>query len=229
MKRLLVCIASFFIIFSTIQPYAYAENAKLNMRIEECADLLDEVMQMPEISIPRDLLAKAKAIAIFPSVIKGGFIFGGRFGKGVALRRNRNTGEWSAPSFYTVAGGSWGLQIGGQLIDLILVITNDRGMKALLKDKFTLGGDIAGSAGPVGRNAEMSTDLMLKAGILSYSRSKGLFAGLTLKGAVVAPDNKANELYYGKAISAEDILIEHEVRPTPKAKELIKLLDKYSN
>jgi len=228
MRKLLLGIAYFFVMISFLSTNALAENAKLNMRIDDCADLLDEVMQMPEESIPRDLLAKAKAIAIFPSVLKGGFIFGGRFGNGVVLKRDRSTGRWSAPSFYTVAGGSWGLQIGGQVIDLILVVTNERGMRALLQDKFTMGGDLAGSAGPVGRNAEIGTDLMLKAGILSYSRSKGLFAGLTLKGAVLAPDNKSNRRYYDEDITAEDILMEQSVKPTKKGKELISVLRKYA-
>jgi len=228
MRKLCTGIAYFFVVFSLVATSAYAGSAKLNMRIDDCADLLDEVMQMPEQSIPEDLLAKAKAIAIFPSVLKGGFIFGGRYGNGVVLKRDKRSGKWSAPSFYTIAGGSWGLQIGGQVIDLILVITNDRGMRALLQDKFTLGGDLAGSAGPIGRNAEIATDLMLKAGILSYSRSKGLFAGLTLKGAIITPDSKSNETYYGKPVSAEEILIEQSVEPTKNCKELISILRKYA-
>jgi len=209
-------------------PLVYADNAKLDMRIDECDDLIREIMQMPEKSIPADLLAKASGIAIFPSVLKAGFIFGGRYGNGVVLHRDKETGKWSAPSFYTVAGGSWGLQIGGQIIDLVLVITNERGMKSLLNDKFTLGGDAAASAGPVGRNAEIATDLLLKAGILSYSRSKGLFAGITLKGAILAPDSKANEAYYGEKLTVEDILMDNKVKPTKEAQELINTIKKYS-
>ena len=220
----LLCFAVIYL-FSSI---VYAEDAKLDMRIDECRELVDEIMQMPEESIPRDLLADAKGIAIFPSVIKGGFILGARYGKGVLLHRDKKTGKWSAPSFYTLAGGSWGLQIGGQVIDLILVITNERGMKSLLQNKFTMGADAAVAAGPVGRNTEAATDLHLKANILSYSRSKGLFAGVTLKGAVVSPDNKANELYYGKMVSAEEILIEGDVKPSREAKKLINTIRKYS-
>lgn len=221
---LLLCLA----IVHLCSNIVYADNAKLDMRIDECDDLVREIMQMPEKSIPADLLAKASGIAIFPSVLKGGFIFGGRYGTGVVLHRDKATGKWSAPSFYTIAGGSWGLQIGGQIIDLILVITNERGMKGLLQDNFTMGGDAAASAGPVGRNAEVATDLLLKAGILSYSRSKGLFAGITLKGAVLAPNAKANEAYYGEKLTSTDILMDNKVKPTKKAQELISTIEKYS-
>lgn len=123
-------------------------------------------------------------------------------------------------------GGSWGLQIGGQVIDLILVITNERGIKGLLQDKFTIGGDIAVSAGPVGRNAEAGTDLLLKAGILSYSRSKGLFAGIAINGAVIMPDEEANKIYYGQELTAEEILLQKKIRPTPTARKLITTLKK---
>jgi len=221
-------VCSFFVFFCVMQSLVYAEDAKLDMRIGECKDLIDEIMQMPEKSIPEDLLAKASGIAIFPSVIKGGFVFGGNYGKGIVMHRDKKTGVWSAPSFYTIAGGSWGLQIGGQLVDLVLVITNERGMKGLLQDKFTLGTDAAASAGPVGRNAEIGTDVLLKASILSYSRSKGLFAGVTIKGAVVAPDNKANELYYGKPLSAEEIIMQNKAKPSKKAAELIDTIKSYS-
>lgn len=206
---------------------ALADNAKLDMRIDECKDLIDEVMGMPDNAIPAKLLADCSGIAIFPSVLKGGFIFGGGFGRGVVLYHDKGTRTWSAPSFYTIAGGSWGLQIGGQIIDLILVITNERGMKGLLQDKFIIGGDIAASVGPVGRNAEVGTDLLLKAAIVSYSRSKGLFIGIALKGAVIMPDKKANMNYYGKGLSAEEILMGNEVRPTKTARELINTLKRY--
>jgi len=216
------------LVFNLFLTDAYADNSTLDMRISESTDLMDEIMQMPESSIPSKLLTNASAIAIFPSMIKGGFVFGGSFGRGVVLHFDKNTLRWSAPSFYTIAGGSWGLQIGGQAIDLILVITNERGMKGLLQDRFTIGGDAAASAGPVGRNAEAGTDLFLKASILSYSRSRGLFAGITLKGTAIMPDNKANESYYGRAVSAEDILMNEKVRPSRKAIILIDKLRKYA-
>lgn len=223
MEKLFYLIICFTFLCLTVSV-ALADTASLDMRIDECKDLIDEVMEMPDKAIPAKLLAKCSGIAIFPSVLKGGFIFGGRFGRGVVLYHDKDTGTWSAPSFYTIAGGSWGLQIGGQVIDLILVITNERGMKGLLQDRFTIGGDIAASAGPVGRNAEVGTDLLLKAGIVSYSRSKGLFAGIALKGAVVMPDKEANMTYYGKELSAEEILMGKKVRPTRTAHELINTL-----
>lgn len=220
LSRLVICLAVACLSVSV----AAAQEAKLDMRIDECKDLLEEVMEMPDKSIPTDLLENCSGVAIFPSVIKGGFVFGGRYGKGVVLHRDKKTGDWSAPSFYTIAGGSWGLQIGGQVIDLVLVIPSERGMKGLLQNKFTIGGDAAVSAGPIGRNAEAGTDLLLKGGVLSYSRSKGLFAGISLKGAVIMPDNKANELYYKQQLSTEDILMARKVKPTKTAKELIRIL-----
>jgi len=209
-------------------PCVFADNTSLNIKISEADDLIREIMQMPEQSIPADLLSKAEGIAIFPSVLKGGFIFGARYGTGVALHRDKNTRKWSAPCFYRIAGGSWGLQIGGQIIDLILVITNERGMKGLLQNNFTLGGDAAVSAGPIGRNAEASTDLFLKAGILSYSRSKGLFAGIALDGAVLSPIADANENYYNQKLTSYDILMANKVQPTAEGRALIATIDKYS-
>lgn len=221
---LFLVFASFILPAST----AFADDAKLNRRVEECADLLEEIMQMPDKAIPEDLLSKSAGVAIFPSVLKGGFFLGGRYGKGVVLYHDKKTGRWSAPAFYTIGGLSYGLQIGGQAIDLILVITSKRGMESLLKDNITLGGDLAASAGPMGRNAEASTDLLLKAGILSYSRSRGLFAGISIKGAVFKLDSESNKSYYGEDVTAEEILFKRTVRPTPAGRELIKTLRKYS-
>ncbi|NQT89813.1 MAG: lipid-binding SYLF domain-containing protein, partial [Candidatus Omnitrophica bacterium] len=163
MKRFCVCLLTFSLL-CLASPAVSADNTGLDMRIDNCDDLFGDIMQMPDKGIPTDLLAKCSGVAIFPSVIKGGFIFAGRFGKGVIMHRNKKTGAWSAPAFYTIAGGSWGLQIGGQITDLVLVINNERGMKGLLQSKFTIGGDASCAAGPVGRNVEVSTDLFLKAG-----------------------------------------------------------------
>ena len=221
-----VCLCMLFVV-SVVSP-ACADNSKLNIKISEADDLLREMMQMPEQSIPADLLSKAEAIVIFPSMLKGGFIFGARYGTGVALHRDKTTRQWSAPCFYRIAGGSWGLQIGGQVVDLILVVTSDRGMKGLLQNNFTLGGDAGVSAGPVGRNAEIATDLYLKAGIFSYSRSKGLFAGIALDGAVVSPIADANEKYYGQKLTSYDILMANKVKPTKEGKALIATIGKYS-
>ena len=192
MKKILLFVLVSLFILSTSPVYAQA--AKLDRRIEECTDLFEEVMQMPDKAIPEDLLSKCSGVAIFPSVLKGGFFIGGRYGKGVVLYRDKRTGKWSTPAFYTIGGLSYGLQIGGQAIDLILVITSKRGVKALLDDSVTLGGDLAASAGPMGRNAEAETDLYLKAGILSYSRSRGLFAGISLKGGLIKQDKEARSV-----------------------------------
>ena len=228
MKVLCAMLCLFFFLAVFVVSPACADNSKLNIKISEADDLIREIMQIPEQSIPADLLAKAEGIVIFPSVLKGGFIFGARYGTGVALHRDKKTRKWSAPCFYRIAGGSWGLQIGGQVVDLVLVITNERGMKGLLENNFTLGGDAAVSAGPVGRNAEIATDLFLKAGIVSYSRSKGLFAGVALDGAVLSPVADANEKYYGKKLTSYDILMANKVEPTAEGNALILTINKYS-
>ena len=207
--------------------HAREKGGALDERILECADVFEEIMDMPDSAIPQDLLSKCYGIAIFPSVLKGGFIVGARYGKGIILYHDRKSNRWSAPAFFTIKGLSYGLQVGGQAIDLILIITNDRGMKSFLDNSITLGGDLAVAAGPVGRDVEASTDLKLKAGILSYSRSKGLFAGISLKGAVIKQDQKSNESYYGNDITAEEILFEAKVNPTLSGKKLIRVLESY--
>jgi lipid-binding SYLF domain-containing protein len=174
---------------------AAAQSAK-------AARVFDEIMGTRERSIPRDLLDKAEAVAIFPSVIKAGFIVGGRGGRGVISRRV--TGGWSAPAFFDLAGGSIGLQIGASSTDFILLFMNENAVESLLGDKFEIGGEGSAAAGPVGRSASASTDVRLNAQILSYSRSRGAFAGLELKGVVIKPDNEDNHQVYG--MSARDIL-----------------------
>jgi len=206
-----------------------AEDRELDQKIQECTYLLKEIMDMPDKSIPEDLLSKSSGIAIFPSVLKGGFIISGRYGKGIVLYHDKESGLWSPPAFYTVGGLSYGFQIGGQAIDLILVITNERGMKSFLSDKVSFGGDLAVSAGPVGRNVAADTDILMKASIFSYSRSKGIFAGVALKGAIMNPDNKSNRRYYNQDVSAEEILFRSKVAPTPTVSKLIEFLEIYSN
>jgi SH3 domain-containing YSC84-like protein 1 len=228
MKCLWVVLCACLVLTCLTVVSACADNSKLNIKISEADDLIREIMQMPEESIPADLLRKAEGIVIFPSVLKGGFIFGARYGTGVALHRDKKSRQWSAPCFYRIAGGSWGLQIGGQVVDLILVITSDRGMKGLLENNFKLGADAGVSAGPVGRNAEVGTDLYLKAGMLAYSRSKGLFAGVALDGAVISPIADANEKYYGQELTSYDILMANKVKPTSEGIDLIATLNKYS-
>ena len=168
---------------------------------QEASDTFTEIMNVPDKGIPRDLLDKAEAIGVF-EVVKAGFIVGGRSGHGVISRRVK--GGWGAPAFYNLNGGSFGLQIGAAKLELILLFMNTGAVESLMQDKFEMGGEGSVAAGPVGRSAAASTDAQLKAQILSYSRSKGLFAGLELKGVVISPDNNDNEPVYG--IKANEIL-----------------------
>ena len=193
-------------------------------RVEDASDVVEDVMKVAEKSIPRDLLQKAKAIVVFPGTVKAAFIVGGQGGKGVAIRRI-GTG-WSAPAFLNMAGGSFGAQIGGQKTDYVLVIMNEKGLSNLLQDKFELGGEGSVSAGPVGRTASASTNATMDAEILSYSRSKGLFAGVSLKGVVISQDQDMNQAVYQK--SAHDILGNTGVPSAEAPKSLQKLSDTVS-
>ena len=169
---------------------------------ENASRVFEQIMGAPDRSIPKDLLDRAEAVAVFPGMIKAGFVVGGRGGSGVISRRV--TGGWSAPAFFHMGGASVGLQIGAAKTDLVLLFMNEDALKGLLGDKLEIGGEASAAAGPVGRTASASTNLRLDAGILSYSRSKGLFAGLELKGAVINPDNNLNEALYG--LKAKDVL-----------------------
>jgi lipid-binding SYLF domain-containing protein len=175
-----------------------SKNAKrvadATSQAQKAAQVFTEIMNIPDQAIPQKLLDKAEAIAVFPSVIKAGFIVGGRGGRGVISRRVK--GGWSAPAFFNLAGGSFGLQIGASKTDFVLLFMNDEALGGLLKDKFEIGGEGSVAAGPVGRSASASTDVLLKAGIISYSRSKGLFAGLEIKGVVISADNDDNLAVY---------------------------------
>jgi SH3 domain-containing YSC84-like protein 1 len=168
----------------------------------QAAEAFADIMNVKDQAIPKELLDKAEAIAVFPGVVKAAFIFGGRGGQGVISRRIK--GGWSAPAFFNLSGGSFGAQIGAQKTDYVLLIMNQDGINGLLKDKFELGGEASVAAGPVGREAAASTNPRLNAGILSYSRSKGAFIGAALKGAVISPDNDLNEAVYH--IKANEIL-----------------------
>ena len=169
----------------------------------DAAKVFTEIMNVRERAIPKELLDKAEAIAVFPGVIKAAFIFGGKGGQGVISRRTRK--GWTAPAFFNLSGGSFGAQIGATKTDYVLLIMNQDGLNGLLKDKFEIGGEVGVAAGPVGREAAASTNPRLDAGILSYSRSKGAFIGAALKGAVISPDNDLNEaVYEGK--KAKDVL-----------------------
>lgn len=173
-------------------------------RVREAATIFGEIMNAEDQAIPRAILGKAEAIAVFPSTVRAGFVVGGQRGRGIISARN--TGGWSAPGFLTLTGGSFGLQIGGQAADIILVINNRRGLENLVANQFTLGADASVAAGPVGRDAKAATDVQMRAEILSYSRARGLFAGVTINGSTIRPDRDANERFYGKRLETKQII-----------------------
>jgi len=196
-------------------------------RAVKAADVLTEIMQIPENGIPNELMERAEAIAVFPHVIKGAFGVGGEFGHGLVSER-RADGRWSAPSFVKIGGGNFGLQLGVQSTDLVLVFTSRDGFKGLLDGKVKLGADAAVAAGPVGRKAQVATDVLLKSPVLAYSRSKGLFAGIALDGSVVSIDDSANRKVYGKDFTAQDILIDGKARINDDVAPFVRVLEKYS-
>ena len=179
-------------------------------RLTMATRVMDEIMEAPDSSIPKSVLNDAAGVTIFPSTIKAGFIFGGHRGKGVVLARDPETGAWSAPAFLTLTGGSFGLQIGAQSVDLVLIVMNQRGLENLLRNEWKIGGDASAVVGPVGRDLEASTDIQLRAEILSYSRTRGLFAGVTLQGSTIRADRDANERFYGQRLDSEEIVLEHK-------------------
>ena len=204
--------------------YAASDMASLNDRVEKARLVIDEIMQTPDKGIPDGIVKQATCIAVVPSLKKGAFIVGGQYGQGVVTCR---TGHgWSGPVFIRMAGGSFGFQIGGQGTDLVLVAVNDRGLQDLLKNKFKIGADAAASAGPVGRNAQASTDLSLKAELLTYSRSKGLFAGIDLDGTSVSQNQEDTDVFYGAPHTFEQIL-KGNVLPTESAKPFLRTVAKY--
>lgn len=173
-------------------------NTKASARIEAAGTVLDEIQNAPDQRIPEEVLASADCVAVVPSLLKGGFVFGARYGKGVASCRTEK--GWSAPAFFTIGGGSFGLQIGGQAVDLVMLIMNKEGMNNLLSSKFKLGADASAAAGPVGRHASADTDWKMRAQVLTYSRARGLFAGLELAGAVIKQDKDSTRDFYGRMV-----------------------------
>lgn len=177
-------------------------------RVNEATAVLEEIMGAADKAVPRTIMEKAEGIAVFPSMIKGGLVVGAQHGRGIMSVRNKQTGGWSSPAFLSITGGSFGAQIGVQAIDLVLVINGQRGLEQLVKNQFKVGADAAAAAGPVGRDASASTDLQMRAQILSYSRSRGLFAGVTLNGSTIRQDRDANERFYGTAFRTGQILFD---------------------
>ena len=204
MRRLATAVALVLIAFSP-SPRAQQESDEAS-RLLEAVTVFDEIMAAQDKAIPEAILGEADGIAIFPGTIRAGFIVGGQRGRGVISARSE--GGWSPPAFLTLTGGSFGLQIGGQAADVILVINDRRGLENLVRNQFTLGADAAVAAGPVGRDAKAATDIQLRAQILSYSRARGVFAGLTINGSTVRQDLDANERFYGKRLETKQIVFE---------------------
>jgi SH3 domain-containing YSC84-like protein 1 len=201
------------------------EEPKAVDRVQSSATVLDEIMGAPDKAIPEEVLGSAECVAIVPSLLKGGFIVGARYGRGVASCRTEK--GWSAPAFFTVSGGSFGLQIGGQAVDLVLLIMNKNGMKNLLSSKFEIGADASAAAGPVGRHAEGNTDWKMKAEVLTYSRARGIFAGLTLNGAVIKQDNDSTRQFYGRLVPSKTSLT-GVIPPPETARPLLESLSKWA-
>ncbi|MGB6975482.1 MAG: lipid-binding SYLF domain-containing protein [Terracidiphilus sp.] len=202
MKKTIVSICCFFLMGST--AFAASSRASLQARIDAAKTVMDEIMAARDNSIPLNILEDATCVAVVPGLKKGAFVFGGQYGQGVVTCR---TGHgWSAPVFIRMAGGSFGFQIGGQSTDLVLVAVNDKGLQDLLKNKFKIGGDASAAAGPVGRSGQAATDWKMNAELLSYSRNKGLFAGIDLDGTSVSQNMDDTTLYYGAPHSFESIL-----------------------
>ncbi len=191
-------------------------------RIAEAARVLEEVLSAPDKGVPLSIVEKAQAIVVIPSTVKGALLIGAQRGKGVIS--TKSGGTWSAPAFVTLTGGSIGLQIGGQATDIVLVVVNERGIDNLAQNTFKIGGDASVAAGPVGREATAATDYRLQAQILSYSRSRGLFAGVSLAGSTIRADRDANEKIYGVGYSTRNIVVEHKVEPTAAAEAWMKVL-----
>jgi lipid-binding SYLF domain-containing protein len=206
-----------------------ADGSKVRNRILESDAVLEEALNVPE-GIPQDLLDKARCIVIMPSVLKAAFVLGGSYGRGTMVcRTNRDfSGPWGSPAMYALEGGSIGFQIGGQATDFVLLVMNDRGAESLMHSKVKLGADLSIAAGPVGRAATAETDAYMRSQILSYSRSRGLFAGVSLAGSTLRPDNGANRELYGRNASAQEIIRGEELTTPVAARELVARLQEAS-
>jgi len=201
------------------------KESKAQDRVQAAADVLNEIQAAPDQGIPEEVLGSAECVAVVPSMLKGGFVVGARYGRGLASCRTPK--GWSAPAFFTVEGGSFGLQIGGQAVDLVMLIMNDDGMRKLLSSKFKLGADASVAAGPVGRHAAADTDWKMRAQILSYSRARGLFAGLELNGAVIRQDKDSTREFYGHMVTSKASL-GGEIEPPAGAYQFLQTLAKWA-
>ena len=205
------------------------DREKEEDRIKDAGKVMTEILNVPD-DVPQDLLDKADCVVVFPSVLKAAFIVGASYGRGVMTCRTGAdfTGPWGAPSMMALEGGSIGLQIGGQATDFVILVMNGRGAESLLHNKVKLGADASIAAGPKGRDAQAATDVTFRAEMLSYSRARGVFAGVSLEGSTVHPDEDANRRLYGKDVNAEKIITESRVEAPPEARELIAVLQKAS-
>ena len=202
-----------------------AKASKASDRVQAAADVLNEIESAPDSGIPQEILSKADCVAVVPSMLKGGFIVGGKYGRGLASCRNPK--GWSAPAFFTVTGGSVGFQIGGQAVDLVMLIMNNDGMQHLLTSKVALGADASVAAGPVGRHAEGNTDWKMRAQVLTYSRARGVFAGVSLNGAVMKQDKDSTREFYGHMVTFKALLT-GEVEPPAAANSFLTTLAKWA-
>lgn len=228
-RRLLALAGTIGLTLFVSAPRSAAADEKEADRIHNAAQALKEILDVPE-NIPQDLLDKARCVVVIPSVVKAAFIVGGSYGRGVMVCRTGRefTGPWGAPVMMALEAGSVGFQIGGQATDFVILIMNNRGVESLLHNKVKLGADASIAAGPKGRDAQAAVDAAFRAEMLSYSRSRGAFAGVSLEGATLRPDNDANRRLYGKDVSAPDIVTESRVSAPETARELDAILEKAS-
>jgi lipid-binding SYLF domain-containing protein len=223
-------LVTIFAIGAMISPLALAadKESKAADRLDAAADVITDMMHASDKGIPQDLMNKAECVVVVPNMKRAGFIFGAKYGRGFAMCRRPGGAGWSAPAAMRIEGGSFGLQIGGSESDVVLLVMNDHGMKHLMEDKFTLGGEATAAAGPVGRDATAQTDAQLHAEMLSYSRARGLFGGLTLEGATLRPDHDADHELYGRDITTRELLTS-EVKTPPAAEKLKQAINRESH
>jgi lipid-binding SYLF domain-containing protein len=228
MRKVMSFLSSFALVVLPLfaQIASASDQTKDDERLRNSGAVLKEILDVPD-SIPQDLLDKADCVVVFPSVLKAAFIVGGSYGRGaMSCRKGENfRGSWGAPTMMALEGGSFGFQIGGQATDFVLLVMNESGARGILSSKVKLGGDASVAAGPVGRDASAETDVTLRAEILSYSRARGLFAGVSLEGSTIRPDDGDNRRVYGKEIPARDIVLAGAVAAPPAAEQLIATLD----
>ena len=226
MKRYTMYVVCFLLLGGMcITERSHARMLELENRITSCTNALNEMLNAADGGIPADLLRRSTGIIIFPQVVKAGLGLGGHYGNGVVMRRNPKSGAWGPPVFVRLIGGSIGWQVGIQATDLVLLIMSDVSLKSLFRNRITIGADASVAAGPVGRDASAGADIDLSAGMLSYSRAKGLFIGLSIKGSILEVDWRANESYYGSDLSIIDIFFKGKGKLSPSAKRLIHLLN----